>query len=30
MMRRNAKKDAEKLQQITLPHPRELAPFILQ
>jgi hypothetical protein len=30
MMRRNARKDAEKLQQVKLPHPRELDSFILR
>lgn len=30
MMQRNAKKDMEKLQQVTLPHPRELNPFLLR
>lgn len=30
MMQRNAKKDMEKLQQVTLPHLRELNPFLLR
>ena len=29
MTRRNVEKDMEKLQQVTLPHPHELDPFIL-